>query len=752
MRPLLFACREAIAYTAGLRLISTRLSGAWLVLKFFRKYNRIILVVGVIVLMAAFGIGPAIQNLMPGPGDQPIGTAYGEELLVQEQTTAANELRVVQTLIQSRFQSQFQQMPQLMMRAQLRGMNLPRPDVPVPFRLGAAGDRDDQPLAWMLALREARRLGLSASQQEVDQALATLGVGQQQMAQLIEQMRGGDEAFVRQAVRHWLILEQYASLISGDAFANVNVASANPALRKLELLASMGEGDDRQARMQSGLNAVAYLAPSQRLSEPLVQHYVQQQAARVSGKLLAIDSNPLRDKIDKPTEQDLQQLFNQYKDDLPGTGEPWQIGYKYPDRVKLEALILPMDQVRDTVTVMSGEVTEYYNNNQSEFLKDQSPETQPATQASTQPDEPEVKPLNGAVYDQIEQTLTDQKAEDKAKQILSAAENLLEQPLRSLERRRGYRQIPEGFDLPDLEAVKQQLEDNYDVAPKIMRFTDDWRPVAELSALPEIGQARLPNLRQGSLTNYVQASRAFDPPADNPLAALRLQVGVPSQQMTTDDQRLLIRLTAAEASHPPASLDAVRDQVAEHVSEIAAYEALMKERSLLLQQAKNKGLASVADDRGGSVESFGPTTRRARAGFGRGPQPPELPQVGRSAKLIDNVFDFASTLQGGDKPIADLAVAKRTSGIGLEPQRSLVLYQVGDYQPANEQQYQQQFQSATLRPTASQWAQRDASLPNPLSLEALKRRTNYIPENRDMAAPEADEGQGDTSDSAQGSQ
>jgi hypothetical protein len=149
---------------------------------------------------------------------------------------------------------------------------------------------------------------------------------------------------------------------------------------------------------------------------------------------------------------------------------------------------------------------------------------------------------------------------------------------------------------------------------------------------------------------------------------------------------------------------------------------------MILDQARQQGLANVAQNRDLNVESFGPTLRRAQARFGQGgPQPPELPVVGRSAPLIDGIFDFASGLMGGETPIADMPQAERINAEGLKAERTLVLYQVNRYDPAARGAYESEWQSPTLRPTATQWALGNAASPNPLSLAAIKQRTGFKP-------------------------
>ena len=723
-------------------------------LKFFRKYNRIILVVGVVVLMASFGIGPAIRSLRPGPSEQAVGTVNGAEIIAQQQSRASAELRLVQQLVWSGIASQMQQptdggrrqrMMQRMVQMQLRQMR----GVLVPFRIRADDDRN-RSLAWLLAKRDARAMGIDVSRAEVSRALAMLGFSQN-IEQIAERLETTEET-IRTALRHWLLLEQYAAIVSGDAFTGVGSGSAQPGLHKLNLLTEVASASGRQA-MTRARQAMAVLRPSQRVSEPLVKHYIQQDAASVGGRLLTLNAADRLDKVDPPSEQRLQALFDKYKDDLPGTGEPWAIGYKYHDRVKLEALVLPMQRVRQSITVEGVEIIDYYENNKAQFRKE--PATQPATtQAATQPNEPQYKPI-GEVSDQIEQTLTEQKAKEKAKLVLETAISLMEQPLRSVPDEGGYKDLPNDFSrfisgLSDdkakslrLEAVVAEIEKRYGIKPKIVRFTKKWHPVPEISSLSDIGQAQLASERGDSLQAYIQTARTFDPSTSNVLTALRLQVGVPSARLQTDDSRLVFRLTAAEASHPPASLDAVREKVAADAREIAAYQSLERERSLMLEQARSQGLDNIAESVAGQVEQFEPVPRRESGRFRQGARPPELPQVGRSEKLIDAIFDLAARLHTADTPLSDKPLKQRIASLGLKAKRQLVFYQVDQFEAVTDRTYQQRWERPNLAPQASQWAQGETSLTDPLSFAAIKRRTGFKPANAAGDESAADESTAD---------
>jgi hypothetical protein len=705
-------------------------------LKFFRKYNKIILVVGVVVLMASFGIGPAIQNLAPTGGNRSLGTlADGSELTVADQQRAAVELEILGRHIAG-------------------GLGLPPRMNPVLQMMGRVGlnpetgNQEEQALAWLLLLRDADRLGLSASASEVEQALQLLGIGQRQMSQIMDTYTVQRD-FVRRVVANWLIAEQYEALITGEAHHMMNlevgsVNSASPGIRRLQLIGSIGEAEGFQQQMQQMQQIQGYLAGGPRISDVIVRHYLQSQQARVGGRLVKVDAASLREQVDEPTDARLQELFDKHRDDLPGEGEPYGLGYRYPDRVKLQYLHIPLEAVRDSIPVTaegerdsgsyaieSADAYQYYKNNQDEFTveeADTSSDDQAADGADEEQasDEPTVQDY-AEVHDQIIEQLKDQRARQKAAEMAQVAASLLEAPLRSLpDGQLGYKDIPADFEPPSLEDVASQLEERFNLRPSVERI-DQWTPTEALSELPQIGGASVMD-QQGQFTQYVESARELiDPPSDNPLAPLRLQVGAPSEPLETETARFVFRLTAAEPSHRPESLDAVRDQVAADARAIAAYQQLQSQKDQLLQQAGEEGLDAVASARNASVESFDPTTRRARVGRQQQDQVPALPAVGRSEAFIDAIFDLGRDLQQREADFDELSPAERTGAVELPRQWSVTLVEVTDYQPPNRQAFENMLSSPMLKPQLGMWLQQqvEASSPNPLSFSALADRLGF---------------------------
>jgi len=146
-------------------------------LKFFAKYQKILLVVGGSILMVIFLLPAGGQFLQPDPASQPIGTVNGRQLTLRDQRIAAAEIQLVQSIS-----------PQL-------GQNLPADE-----------------LRWLLLIEEARKNGLYVSRAqakgEIDNMISNgVPIGQ------ILQRAGANEDLLTQAMQHAIMILQLTNMI-----------------------------------------------------------------------------------------------------------------------------------------------------------------------------------------------------------------------------------------------------------------------------------------------------------------------------------------------------------------------------------------------------------------------------------------------------------------------------------------------------------------------------------------------------------
>ncbi len=673
-------------------------------LKFFRKYNKIILVVGCVVLMIAFLIQPVMSIFMPDPMKRVVGTVDGQKLTVRDLQAAEAQLQLYE-----------------------RGLR------PIAMLVNTLSDPADRNLHWLLIKREARAMGLGASSTEIANALAMMGMDDAQVEELAQGF-GASPGFIRAAVGDWLMIEQYRDLMRARAFEPRIVADTgqtaltitSPGLQRLQALQQvfgyMNAAQQAENYMQAQLFMMMAqqielrtVLGAQRLSQPVLRAAFQDQRAQVSGRLLLIPAQQFLDQAPEPTDEQIAAHFEKYKSLPPGESEPYGFGYRIPDRVKLVYLSVPYDAVLDTVTVSNTEALAEYEANKARYMMPPGPDAEPKQATFLD------------VRNDVMEELRQRKAREKVRQIIRAAQGRITDAERALtddpEDRR-YKAIPEGYEPPSLTQIATALSEQFGLTVRVERRTENWVNADDLETLPGLGEARVEAASQFTpFADYALSARAFDPALDNLAASFRLQQGLVSQPMIGPDGSMyLFRLTAAEPSDEPRELATVRERIVEDLQLLAAYEKLAEDVAFWEGKARTMGLDSVAEELGLEPGNFGPVAKR-RGGAGREQMVPDIAGVGRDRELIDKAFDLATTLsQRGE--LSQIDPGERIVASAVAPQFKLAILELGEFDPVTRSQFERVAGDAATRFDLG-LSLLSPDTQNPLALERVKQRTGY---------------------------
>ncbi|MEL7088160.1 MAG: hypothetical protein AAGL98_06905, partial [Planctomycetota bacterium] len=539
----------------------------------------------------------------------------------------------------------------------------------------------DDGLAWLLIQRDAQQLGLYASDREVELALQTVGIDQEQLLTLAKDARTTTDT-IEEVVRRWLISEQYRQLVMGTAYRDPRGNSASPAIERLqvfretanqiverqlqglqnlppELLQQFAPQVYQEASFMAGLQANG----THRLSAPMLQHYVQDNYPTVEGRVVLV--RPDTDAVDEPTEAQIAEVFAEYKDDLPGQGEPFPFGYRYPDRVKLEYLRIPMRQVLDATQVDYVEVLDAYQTNRT-FFADETGES------------PEM-PTAEAVAS-LTQQLKAEKARQLAGRIMAQVQGILGEDVRGYAQDGGYVQLPEDFTPLPWSDVVEAVRAEHDVRLDVMGDPEAWVATDELRDLEGIGFSVIGDGNGVPFENYVATTRRLETADNRVRRSLRSQVGVASKPLRDQEGNLyLFRLLDAEASHVPASLDEVRDRVVADAKTIAAYERLVTENDSWKNMALSEGLDAVAEAAGTGVAQ---TFAFPKVADNQG-NPPDVLGVGTNRAFVDAAFGLVEAV-GATADVESLSPEQRLAVTPLtsaEGGPALSLFMLDDFQP-----------------------------------------------------------------------
>lgn len=682
-------------------------------LKFFRKYNKIILVVGCVVLMIAFLIQPVMSVFMPDPRNQPIGTVGDTALAVHDLQAAEAQLQLFERTLN----------PIAML---------------VDSMLESGNDRN---LHWLLLKADARAMGLGASATEVGSALAMMGVDEAQLERIAQQL-SVSPGFVRGAVSDWLMVEQYRDLIRGRAFSPRIVADtdadaslsavSSPGLQRLRAmeqvfgLMNMAQQAENPWQGQLYMNIarrmhMRVVAGTQRLSQPVLRAAIQDQRAQIAGRLLLIRADRWLDKAPEPSEEQIAEHFERYRDVAPGDSEPHGFGYRIPDRVKLVYLTVPYDEVADTVRISEADALAEYENNKARYVQTPDPDAGD--------DAPPRQMDYSEVRDEVRDRLKRRQTQQKVQQIIRAAQGRFADAERALPddpQAPGYKRVPGDYQPPSFDEIAADLSEQFGVRLTVERRDDAWVEADGLTALPGLGPSAVADTSpRVPLRSYVLSARAFDPPTEHPAAGFRLQAGLVSRPMVSRDGSMhLFRLTDAQPAHAPEQLDVVRDQVIEDLRRLAAFEKLADDAEAWEDRVIANGLDAVAQELDIEVGTFGPVTKR-EVGGGQDSVVPAISGIGRDRALIDEAFALARALSERG-PIDEIDPGERIVVAAIDSRFILAILELGEYDPVTRTQYERAATDPDTRFSVG-FSLLPPDTDDPLSLERVQRRVGYVP-------------------------
>lgn len=662
-------------------------------LRFFRQYilNQWTLVIGGVILMIVFLL-PAGLGRSGGAENQVIGRVDGHKVRMSDLRWAQAEIHVADAI------------------SPLLGRRLSVVD---------GEPRVDQfdALQWVLMLQEAEQMGLSASEYEIQRFLTEFGADNR--VNQIGSRLGMSEAAVRQAVRNRIIIQRYLALVGG--LANVPVEEG----ADFFAIWARNVNDATQTWVNGDpITAMAILESAHgrvRVSDAVVERFLHDALATVKVQIVPVNTSRYMDKVAEPDESRLVEFFERYKGELRGQSEPYGFGYKFPDRVQVEYLTVPMDRVREKVGVEEADAMAYYDRNPDQFR-----EAAPAgEQSQVQAQERPVKPYP-QVRDQIMAQLRDQRANELADKIVREALAIMTDNARGLSEDQGYRVVPEGWQPISLAEVAQRVQERFGLMPKVTRAGDRWYTQEDLAALEGIGQSALITGQQ-VIPFFQYALSARELAGDEGgLSRLRLQAQLPSQPLLNmAGDRFVFRVFGAQKEHEPASIEEVRSQVRYDVRRLDAYKLMLEERDRWLDRFATEDAASLAQDAGSVVLDPPPFPRRQR---GRQTlEPPFVSEVGQSAQFVDEVFDRAQRLARGGL-VAEAPAAQRVLDIALDNKLTLFLVKIVDYKPMSRGDYEQIARLEIIPfwiKTSLHSAEDDQDAPDPLAVKSIASRIGY---------------------------
>ena len=648
-------------------------------LKFFRQYNKIVLVIGASLLMVAFLLQPVMSMLMPSGANRPVGHTADMSFTGEQYDEAQMDLFVLENLSQL-------SLPQLIL-------------------LRAPLSDDHEVEHWMLMLHEAEAMGLGASRADVDAMMSALGLDERALAMLRE--RRMSEGAVRAALRSWLTLAQYRDLMLGVSLPAAGIASGSAGLGTVQYMTQFGP----------------QLAPP--LSGAVIRHTLADAQQAVEGRFALIEAADLLDRVGDPSQEATDALFETYRGVTPDheitEALPLPFGYRVPNRVRVEVLTLPVEPLMAAAAaeVTATDVIERFDENPSKYIF-------PGEEA----EEGEAADMTAEQSRRVRFELERERAAAIGERLAREAQRQLGANLMTLPREMAYYVLGDDFEPVEMEEVAQRLresgEGDLEVSAQMNELTQQWLNVSDLEKLPGIGRAYLLGRQSVSVAEYVSSAKELEPAADDPLTNLRLQVGVPSEPLRSYDGSFhILRLTAAEPDHAPRDQAEVGRELMRDARLLAAYGMVKESAERYRELAVAGGLdAVVSQVPEAQVFPLGPLPRRGMDVTGQMVSPPVVP-LDESGPLVEAVFEFVGGLDLAGRPLSELPREERVMEVTLPRALAVAVVELEELRGMSEGSYRQQASRPQTPMAVGTWLDSQVEAENPLTYEAVKGRLGY---------------------------
>lgn len=500
------------------------------------------------------------------------------------------------------------------------------------------------PVLWVMALFEADKEGVQIDAAEVDEWLSIV---KDERA-----VRGLTVEGVDDILRRWLTVQHHKANLLG-------IEPISPS--QVQVIREIAKDHPQVWEALERMNPMSLLGTPTPTEQELRQ-FIKDTQCRV--EISAVEL-PLDDElrlIDGVDELSVQSLFEKHKGDLPGEGEPYGFGYRYPDRVQLEYLAFNIDIAEKTLkSDISVEVEgyEYYQKHREDFRMGSDVGND---------DEPQYRPYE-EVRDQIVKSVRLRRAQHIVRKAARSARSMMFEDMASLKQQDGYYET-DNWEPIQLIKVAERIQQRFGFLPHVTRLDDRWLSRQAIKDLPGFGEAvYYGEMRPMVVVDYIMQTREIA--SDG--AFSRLQSKAPSESVEDSDRNVYVfRLTRAQASHVPQTLEVVRSQVERDARRLKAFENMVARSDQLMDQYGGMALHEVATQLGLSLIHISPFPRHdlnraglARAGFSPSARPRDKVDLLLSdASFVSAVHDQAERLHDEgrlprssrtDPPESDLA-------------------------------------------------------------------------------------------------
>lgn len=361
-----------------------------------------------------------------------------------------------------------------------------------------------------------------------------------------------------------------------------------------------------------------------KISEPMRKQGVAEHFQTLKLDVVEVPAKDFETDLPEASSAQLQEQFKKFAELAPGMHDPESnpmgFGYLFPNRVKVQYLAIPRDEVRKAIQDSKSDYEwkvqayEYYAQNKSQFPTTQPAATQPAastTRPTTRPFE-EVREdimtrLVRTESDKLTATIRDKIAAQMASDYVAfqaaATASGTTQPTTAPSTSLG---VPYSS-FQYLEKLAAKIQKEHGVLPAVTNVAE-YKTQEELGDLSGIGNASLGMGTGGTFGDYaIGAAEAFVP-AEFKNTPRVLSLFEPSAPLSAylDETVYIFRITDAQKTHKPTDATEVLAKLKEDFATAAAFEKAKAAADEIIKLAKESSLESAAKSGGRTVNTVGP--------------------------------------------------------------------------------------------------------------------------------------------------
>lgn len=652
-------------------------------LKFLRKYNKWILVIGGSLLMVAF-LAPQLVEQLPRMRDRTVATFDGRPVKESKLMQAASELRAINAL---------------------GGVgNLTN------IFLGLTAPNNDQDIEWYMLTREAEEAGYIGS--DGDGATLYPLIAQQlalMQADMMLQQNPGLESLRNQIASSYV--EQW----------NQRLISSEPNAANAGQFRTVEELREAVAKLRGVMRMRNAYATMGRLSVSRATRTGSETFDAAGVDFVVIPADRFTDAVAEPTEEQILAHYEKYASAVPSETE-FGIGYLQPQRVKLEWIAIEREPIENAITIDPVEASKHHQLNKDRF---------PGAFTDHR--------------DDIIAELKRQKAERIMGQAENFVRSEIVRATRTLERQGGYLSLPEDWatQRPTLESIAQHVVEKVAQAndglaiplPSVSIRNSEWLTQQEVYALPGFG----PSTGRVGSASFPAVAAVFAVRELNPTPAIPVQVGLLASDFPTtgnDGSRYFFRVLDARKESAPESLDEVRADVVRDIKRLEAYQRIVDELAGYTEVAINAGLEEVVDAVNAGLPAEGEEPEgtaslrvrisenallRSRAGQG-------TPPIFGDEDVLRAALDVAEPLDPTVR-VEDIPLPDRTFAVPAPKALSVVIGRVSELQPLTQEDFAIAYNQLSSVLTQLE-VDALGAVDNPFTYQRLIERHNWVSKDK----------------------